>query len=128
MKRRMSLLIASTCLVFVGVSSASARPVHFWYPKDLWENADLVVITDIYSAGESNPSELSGQQVVDVVKAYHPHVYYAPYLAELPEFLAELLQPGDLTLFLGAGNLNQKIPETILAYTNSCVQELAKAG
>jgi UDP-N-acetylmuramate--alanine ligase len=94
----------------------------------VFDDADVVVVTDIYSAGESNPYQLSGQQVADVIKTQHKHVYYQPDLGEIPEFLAEILQPGDLTLFLGAGNLNQKIPETILAYTNSCLQELAKAG
>ncbi|MGK7945966.1 MAG: UDP-N-acetylmuramate--L-alanine ligase, partial [Microcystaceae cyanobacterium] len=94
----------------------------------VFAHADVVIVTDIYSAGESNPDQLSGQQVVDVIKKEHRHVYYQPFLSEIPEFMANILQPGDLTLFLGAGNLNQKIPETILAYTNSCVQGLAKAG
>ncbi|MGK7933164.1 MAG: UDP-N-acetylmuramate--L-alanine ligase [Microcystaceae cyanobacterium] len=94
----------------------------------VFDHADVVIVTDIYSAGESNPHQLSGQQVVDVIKTQHNQVYYQPVLGNIPEFLAEILQPGDLTLFLGAGNLNQKIPESILAYSNSCVQDLAKAG
>jgi UDP-N-acetylmuramate--alanine ligase len=34
-------------------------------------------------------------------------------LQAVQSFLAELLQPGDLALFLGAGNLNQIIPEAM---------------
>ncbi len=93
-----------------------------------FKDADLVVITDIYGASESNPHQLSGQVVADAIRENHEKVYYQPSLSELPEFLAEILETGDLTLFLGAGNLNQKIPETILAYTNACVLNLAQAG
>jgi len=37
-------------------------------------------------------------------------------LSSLGQFLLEILQPGDLALFLGAGNLNQVIPEMLSLY------------
>ena len=79
-----------------------------------FNDADLVVVTDIYSAGESNNTEITGQKLTNAIAQYHPQVYYHGDLSTLPQFLqAEILQPGDLTLFLGAGNLNQTIPTTI---------------
>lgn len=72
--------------------------------------ADVVILTDIYSAGEVNCTNISGQKVAEAVKKYHSQVYYHPDLSTLPELLADFLQPSDLTLFLGAGNLNQTIP------------------
>ena len=77
-------------------------------------DADLVVVTDIYSAGETNINGISGQKMTDAIAEHHPHVFYHQNLASLPSFLEEeILQPGDLVIFLGAGNLNQTIPKTV---------------
>ena len=76
-------------------------------------DADLVVLTDIYSAGETNTHNITGEGLAAVVGQNHPQVFYHPDLQTLDHFLEELLQPGDLALFLGAGNLNQKIPEVM---------------
>ncbi|MGK7916379.1 MAG: UDP-N-acetylmuramate--L-alanine ligase [Prochloraceae cyanobacterium] len=75
--------------------------------------ADLVVVTDIYSAGEANPGKINGQQVAETIAARHQQVIYQPCLESLSTLLVEILQPGDLALFLGAGNLNQVIPQVI---------------
>jgi UDP-N-acetylmuramate--alanine ligase len=79
-------------------------------------DADLVVLTDIYSAGETNPQNVSGQQVADKITEHHHQVFYYPALDLLGSSLKNILQPGDLALFLGAGNLNQVIPEVIALY------------
>jgi UDP-N-acetylmuramate--alanine ligase len=79
-------------------------------------NADIVVLSDIYSAGEPNNGEITGEQVRDAIAAHHEQVYYKPTLASVSEFLTQILQPGDLALFLGAGNLNQIIPQVMEFY------------
>lgn len=77
-------------------------------------DADLVIVTDIYSAGEANPKGISGKQLADAIAENHAQVFYQQNLDSLPAFLEqEILQPGDLVLFLGAGNLNQTIPKTL---------------
>jgi UDP-N-acetylmuramate--alanine ligase len=81
-----------------------------------FSNADLVVTTEIYSAGEPKPENLSGQRVAEAIAAYHPQVIYQPTLAATTAFLMESLMPGDLVLFLGAGNLNKIIPELTAYY------------
>jgi UDP-N-acetylmuramate--alanine ligase len=81
-----------------------------------FNDADLVVVTDIYSAGEPNLGQINGQQVADQIAVHHPHVTYQPSLPSVSRFLAETLGPGDLALFLGAGNLNQVIPEVIASF------------
>ena len=78
-----------------------------------FEQADVVIVTDIYSAGEANEVQIDGQTVVNTIKKYHDRVYYQPDLTKLPEFLANFLTSEDLTLFLGAGNLNQTIPQLL---------------
>ncbi|UBF25529.1 UDP-N-acetylmuramate--L-alanine ligase [Kovacikia minuta CCNUW1] len=76
-------------------------------------DADIVIVSDIYSAGETNPG-ISGQQVADQIAAHHPKVHYQPTHPAISQSLAELLRPGDIALFLGAGNLNQLIPEVMV--------------
>lgn len=80
-------------------------------------DADIVVLTDIYSAGEVNTHRVSGQQVAIEVGQHHPKVYYHPELSSLGEFLQDILEPGDLAMFLGAGNLNGIIPEMLSLYS-----------
>jgi UDP-N-acetylmuramate--alanine ligase len=82
--------------------------------------ADVVVITEIYGAGESNLTDLSGQLLAEQVAQYHPKVYFEGALLNLPQFLCPLLRPGDLVLFLSAGNLNQVINST-LAQLRQCL-------
>ena len=78
-----------------------------------FQDADLVVLTDIYSAGEANLGTVKGQDMADAIARHQTNVFYQPTLAEVRSFLKEILQPGDLCIFLGAGNLNQSIPEVI---------------
>ena len=85
-----------------------------------FSDADVVVVTDIYSAGEENQSGITGEQVAEAIAQYHPQVHYHPSLTSLSNFLqTQILQPGDLALFLGAGNLNQIIPQTLILYAQA---------
>ncbi|MCU0547879.1 MAG: UDP-N-acetylmuramate--L-alanine ligase [Leptolyngbya sp. Prado105] len=77
--------------------------------------ADVVILSDIYSAGEANPGDISGQILADLVATYHSCVHYQPSLSAMGDFLNKLLMPGDLAIFLGAGNLNQIIPDVMAA-------------
>ena len=78
--------------------------------------ADLVVVTDIYSAGEPNLREITGEHLQKAISTHHKKVYYQPTLESVSQFLTQILQPGDLALFLGAGNLNQIIPQLMEFY------------
>ncbi|WP_448604388.1 UDP-N-acetylmuramate--L-alanine ligase [Thermoleptolyngbya sp.] len=79
-------------------------------------DADLVVTTDIYSAGEVNLTDISGEDLAVAIAQHHPHVVYQPTLNDLSAFLTRALKPGDLALFLGAGNLNRILPELVSAH------------
>jgi UDP-N-acetylmuramate--alanine ligase len=81
-------------------------------------HADLVVLTDIYSAGEPDLGLVSGEKLAQKVAKYNPQVSYQPTIAAVHEYLLTTLVPGDLVLFLGAGNLNQAIPEVIASLRN----------
>ncbi len=86
-------------------------------------DADVVVITDIYSAGEENTGAISGEQVAAAIGHYHPDVCYQPSFEAVSQLLTQNLQPGDICLCLGAGNLNQIIPDLIAAYKTTSHQK-----
>jgi UDP-N-acetylmuramate--alanine ligase len=84
-------------------------------------DADVVVLSNIYSAGEANSGQISGEQVAAAFSVHHPNVHYQPSLQDVSQFLKETLEPGDLAIFLGAGNLNQTIPD-LMAYQQTAEQ------
>jgi UDP-N-acetylmuramate--alanine ligase len=80
-----------------------------------FSDADLLVVTDVYSAGERAVPGVSGRLVADAVRAADPRlpVTYAPGWEELARVVATLLRPGDLCLTLGAGDLTT-LPDALL--------------
>ncbi|MEM6610648.1 MAG: UDP-N-acetylmuramate--L-alanine ligase [Cyanobacteria bacterium P01_C01_bin.72] len=79
-----------------------------------FKDADVVVITDIYSAGEKNTFGISGSDLAKEIASHHHNVHYYSEVDSIETFLkSEILQPEDLAMFLGAGNLNQAIPRII---------------
>lgn len=89
-----------------------------------FDNADLVVVSDIYSAGEKDLGQITSQQVAQLIGNYHSQVSYQPSLQSVYQFLTETLRPGDLALFLGAGNLNSVIPE-VMAFSQNAEDTLS---
>jgi UDP-N-acetylmuramate--alanine ligase len=86
--------------------------------------ADIIVLSEIYSAGEAAIAGVSGQDLAAEVakQAGRPEdVYYRATLEEITILLSQILKMGDFVLFLGAGNLNQIIPDTLEAYRNQHV-------
>ncbi|GBD84681.1 UDP-N-acetylmuramate--L-alanine ligase [bacterium BMS3Abin02] len=68
--------------------------------------ADEVVVTDIYAAGETPVPGVTGELVADAARARtSSHVTYVPHRADLGDFLAQNVRPGDLVLTLGAGDI-----------------------
>ncbi|MDB9494094.1 UDP-N-acetylmuramate--L-alanine ligase [Spirulina major CS-329] len=78
-----------------------------------FRDADVVIVTDIYSAGEPPNPQITGQMLADAIADHHQQVIYQPSLTELKSFLQNFLHAGDFALFLGAGNLNQIIPQLL---------------
>lgn len=89
-------------------------------------DADLVILSDIYSAGEAKPDDFSGEMVASLIAEYQDNVFYRSSLPAVSQLLTEILMPGDLVLFLGAGNLNQVMPE-VMAFYQGLEQELSQA-
>jgi len=81
-----------------------------------FDGADVVVVTDIYGAGEAPVPGVSGKLVADAVAAEDPErtVVYAPTHHELLRTVASLLEAGDLCCTMGAGDLTT-LPDELLA-------------
>ena len=77
--------------------------------------ADLVVFTDVYAAGEAPRPGVSGKLLADSLLEVEPHkrVGWFPHRRELRRYLARELRPGDLCLTLNAGDLTTLPAELI---------------
>jgi len=91
------------------------QPHRYTRTRDLFERfltafygADVLVVTDIYPAGERPLEGISAAGLVEGIRAHgHKEVALVPDLARVPEFLESRLQEGDLVVTLGAGNVWQ---------------------
>ena len=90
-----------------------------------FNSADRVIVTDIYSAGETNTSGITGEQVTAAIAQHNPNTEYQATLDEVKRSLSTTLTPGDIAIFLTAGNLNQIIPEVMEAYQSVPQPEVA---
>jgi UDP-N-acetylmuramate--alanine ligase len=69
-------------------------------------NADVLVLTEIYGAREAPIEGVTGEVVADRAAQYgHRDVRYVPDLDALPERLLDIVEPGDVVLMLGAGDI-----------------------
>lgn len=67
--------------------------------------ADVVVVTDVFGAREEPVPGVTGELVADAARGAGATVHYVPHRFELAEFVAPLLQEGDLVISLGAGDI-----------------------
>ena len=73
-----------------------------------FNNADLVLINDIYSAGEKPVAGVTSHLIVDSVQQnVGERVLYLATQEETADYLMDILQAGDLVLTMGAGDVWQ---------------------
>ncbi len=77
------------------------------YFASSFENADVVVITDIYPAGEKPIEGISGNVLAEKIKQKGKETYFAKYLSDVESIVKDLINEGNVVLFLGAGNITQ---------------------
>jgi UDP-N-acetylmuramate--alanine ligase len=82
-------------------------------------DADRVVITDIYGAGEEPVPGVTGKLVADAVCTRLPGrpVAYLPHRDELLDYLTRVARSGDVLLTLGAGDITA-VADEFLARQN----------
>ncbi|RLB73742.1 MAG: UDP-N-acetylmuramate--L-alanine ligase [Deltaproteobacteria bacterium] len=73
--------------------------------------ADLLVVTEVYAAGEAPIEGATGDALAQgIIEHGHKAVKYRTSLEEVAEYVAEVVEPGDMVITLGAGNVNQVCP------------------
>jgi UDP-N-acetylmuramate--alanine ligase len=73
-----------------------------------FDDADVLVLTEIYTAGEEHIDGVSGEALYRALKKRgHVDVHFVPQKEELATAVMELVQAGDVVLTLGAGDIHR---------------------
>ena len=67
--------------------------------------ADRVIVTDVYSAGERPQPGVTGRLVAEAVRASGGSAAYIERLADVPRYVADELEAGDTLILMGAGDV-----------------------
>ncbi|MGI6359261.1 MAG: UDP-N-acetylmuramate--L-alanine ligase [Bacillota bacterium] len=78
-----------------------------------FEEADLVIVTDIYAAREKDTYGVNSAQLAEQMQAVHPNAQYIGSLQQAAEYLRQELRPGDLLFTMGAGDV-YRVAEMLL--------------
>ncbi|HHW02989.1 MAG TPA: UDP-N-acetylmuramate--L-alanine ligase [Thermoanaerobacterales bacterium] len=70
-----------------------------------FSDADEVIITRIYSAGENPIPGVSSELIYDSLRRNGMQVMYVDEKRDIPGYIVEKLQPGDFVLTIGAGDI-----------------------
>ncbi len=90
------------------------QPHRFTRTRDLYDDfcgafnqADVLVVTDIYPAGEAPIEGITAERLVQSIREHgHHNAHYVPDKSLLPETLERLSRDGDVVIALGAGDVN----------------------
>ena len=75
--------------------------------------ADLVFVTEVYAAREQPIAGVSGRRVADAARRAGADARFEPARAAVGRQVFESLQPGDVVLTLGAGDITRVGPELV---------------
>jgi UDP-N-acetylmuramate--alanine ligase len=79
-----------------------------------FNQADVLVTTEVYPAGEQPIPGVTGKALFEEIKLFgHKNVYFEPNMKKIPSLLVKIIQPQDMILVLGAGNIYKIIPDII---------------
>lgn len=71
-------------------------------------DADAVYLTGIYAASEQPMRGVTGEALAEEIRGNgHPNVAYASTLSQLHSVVSRAVEPGDLILTMGAGDIHQ---------------------
>ena len=71
-----------------------------------FSETDELILTEIYAASEQPVAGVTGKWLADGIKK-HRSMYYCPDFEAIMNKINKILQPGDIVLTLGAGNIWQ---------------------
>jgi UDP-N-acetylmuramate--alanine ligase len=87
---------------------------------EAFDDADVLLLTDVYAAGEPRLDTVSGEALFHALRRRgHLDVRYVATRARVAEALRAVAMAGDLVLTLGAGDIHRSADELL---------ELLRAG
>lgn len=79
-----------------------------------FDDADIIIITDVYAAREQPIEGVTGKTIADATQKFgHKNVVYVPKFDELEHTVRGIAKDGDLVITMGAGNI-WKISESLV--------------
>lgn len=81
--------------------------------QSAFHGADHVVITDVYASGTQPIAGVTGELVVNAVRRSHRSVVWAPQRSDIVDDVASVLQPGDICISMGCGDI-ETFPDDLL--------------
>ncbi len=76
--------------------------------------ADVLIVTDVYAAGEAPIEGATAEALAAGITSHgHKDVTYLPSLDEVSDHVANIVEPGDMVITLGAGSVNQVCPAVV---------------
>ncbi len=73
-----------------------------------FNDADCVIVADVYPAGEAPIADVNRDSLVQAITAHgHRQPIALAHPSELPGIVRQIAGPGDYVVFLGAGNITQ---------------------
>jgi len=76
-----------------------------------FSGADRLWITEVYAASEAEIAGVNGERLASAIRAQGQAVEFVPTLSELRRAVRAAMLPGDLVLFLGAGDITKAAQE-----------------
>ena len=71
-----------------------------------FKEADVLVLTDIYAAGEKPIEGVNGESMLkEVIETTSQDVSYIPDIDAIADYLVDFVEEGDLVITMGAGNV-----------------------
>jgi UDP-N-acetylmuramate--alanine ligase len=98
------------------------QPHRYTRTKHLWDEfthsfnqADVLVLTEIYAAGESPIEGITGERLADAISsAGHKTVVYSSTMQGGLEYVLREAHPGDAIMTIGAGSINRVLDQLAL--------------
>jgi len=79
-----------------------------------FNQADVLILTEVYAAGEKPIKGVSGKALFDEIQLYgHKSIFFEPDLLKIPQRVSDLAEPLDIIIVMGAGSIYRTIPEII---------------